>query len=233
MMADDSLNQPVIVRAVSLNASSIPAGFSPAFSQYILSQSLDFTNVAGKANEASQGAYEAQIKNDEQDVTLANHDARITANTSAISLVEVRVSTAEGKIVTLRSDVDFLLGEVVSIESHLVTLDGRVTAAETNIVNLQTDSVSKSATTSQSLASPLNVTTSYSVGGIKVLGARQTGWTAATGSGLLGSFNSSQAYTVSTTYSQSEVSSIASGLIQARQRIKSIEDALRAHGLIN
>lgn len=232
-MADDSLNQPVIVRAVSLNASSIPAGFSPAFSQYILSQSIDFTNVAGKANEAGQGAYEAQIKNDEQDVTLANHDARITANTSAISLVEVRVSTAEGKIVTLRSDVDFLLGEVVSIESHLVTLDGRVTATETNISSLQADYVSKSAVASQSLASPLNVTTSYSVGGVKVIGARQTGWTAGTGTALLGAFNANQSFTVSNPPTQAEVQAIAAALVAVRQRSLALELMARAHGLIN
>lgn len=232
-MADDSLNQPVIVRAVSLNASSIPAGFSPAFSQYILAQSIDFTNVAGKANEAGQGAYEAQIKNDEQDVTLANHDARITANTSAINLVEVRVTTAEGKIVTLRSDVNSLLSEVVSIESHLVTLDGRVTATETNISSLQADYVSRSAVASQSLASPLNVTTSYSVGGVKVIGARQTGWTAGTGTALLGAFNANQSFTVSNPPTQAEVQAIAAALVAVRQRSLALELMARAHGLIN
>ena len=232
-MADDSLNQPVIVRAVSLNASSIPAGFSPAFSQYILSQSLDFTNVAGKANEAGQGAYEAQIKNEEQDVTLASHDARITANTSAISLVEVRVSTAEGKIITLRSDVDFLLDEVVSIEAQLVTLDGRLDTAESSIGNLQSDYVSKSVTSSQSLSSPLNVSTSYSVGGTKVIGARQSGWTAATGVANMGAFNANTPYTTGATYSQAEAQAIAGGLIQVRQRLKALEDMARTHGLIN
>lgn len=45
-----------------------------------------------------QGAYDAQVKNDEQDVELADHDARITANTKAINLLEVRLTTAEGKI---------------------------------------------------------------------------------------------------------------------------------------
>lgn len=232
-MADDSLNVPVVVRAVGINASSIPIGLSPAYSQYILSQDTDFTNVAGKANEAGQGAYDAQVKNDEQDVELADHEVRIqqlridvddheiriTANTNAISALDVRVTTAEGEIVTLQTDVS--------------ALDGRVTAAEGNISDLLADYVSKSATAMQSLASPLNVTTSYSVDGIKVVGARQTGWTAATGTALLGAFNASQAYTVSTTYTQSEVSSMATGLQQARQRIKALEDALRTHGLIN
>lgn len=108
-----------------------------------------------------------------------------------------------------------------------------VTTAESNISALQDDYVSKTATATQSLASPLNVTTSYSVGGTKVIGARQTGWTAATGTDLRGSFNANQTYTVSATYTRSEVSAMATGLQQARQRIKALEDALRTHGLID
>ncbi|WP_422118527.1 antitermination protein [Escherichia coli] len=88
-------------------------------------------------------------------------------------------------------------------------------------------------TESQSLASPLDVKTSYSVDGIQVVGARQTGWTAATGTPLLGSFNANQSYTVGTTYTQSEVAALATGLQQARQRILALETALRLHGLID
>lgn len=239
-MADDSLNVPVIVRAVGINASSIPIGLSPAYSQYILSQATDFTNVAGKANEAGQGAYDAQVKNDEQDVELADHDGRITANTNAINLIEVRLTTAEGKIVILRSDVDYLLGEVIDIQADIVSihtdvgnLQTDVGALQTSVTDIQTDYVSKSTTTLQSLESPLDVTASYSVGSTKVIGPRQTGWTAATGTALLGAFNANQTYTVSATYTQSELSSMATGLQQARQRIKALEDALRTHGLIN
>lgn len=225
-MADNSLNQPVIVRAVSLNASSIPSGLSPAYSQYILSQATDFTNVAGKANEAGQGAYDAQIKNDEQDVTLADHDARITANTGAINLLEVRLTTAEGKIVVLRSDVDYLLGEVVSIQAELVTVG-------TDIDNLQADYVSKSTTAPQSLASTLNVATSYSVSGTKVVGARQAGWTAGAGTALLGAFNANQSFTVSNPPTQAEVQAIAAALVAVRQRNLALEQMARTHGLIN
>lgn len=46
-------------------------------------------------------------------------------------------------------------------------------------------------------------------------------------------FNANRAYTVSATYTQSEVSALATGLQQARQRIKALEDAIRTHGLIN
>ncbi|MGV4048809.1 tail needle knob protein [Citrobacter freundii] len=137
-MADPSLNQPVIVRAVSLNASSIPVGWSPAYTQYILSQAIDFTNVAGKANEAGQGAYDAQVKNDEQDVTLADHEGRITANTLAIQLLDVRLTTAEGKIDVLRNDVDFLIDEVADIETTLADHETRITANEAELADHET-----------------------------------------------------------------------------------------------
>ncbi|ECM3886323.1 phage tail protein [Salmonella enterica subsp. enterica serovar Newport] len=233
-MADPSLNKPVIIQATRLDASILPRNvFSQSYLLYVIAQGADVGAIAGKANEAGQGAYDAQVKNDEQDVELADHEERIqqlridvddheiriTANANAIAVLDVRLTTAEGKIVTLQADVS--------------ALDGRVTAAESTISSLQADYVSKSATASQSLASPLNVTTSYSVGGTKVIGARQTGWTAATGAALLGTFNANQAYTVSATYTQFEVSAMATGLQQARQRIKALEDAIRTHGLIN
>ncbi|EIB7844546.1 hypothetical protein LG955_001553 [Salmonella enterica] len=137
-MADPNLNEPVIVRAVSLNASSIPVGWSPAYTQYILSQAIDFTSVAGKANEAGKGAYDAQVKNDEQDVTLADHEGRITANTQAIQLLDVRLTTAEGKIDVLRNDVDYLIDEVVDIQNTLANHETRITANEAELADHET-----------------------------------------------------------------------------------------------
>lgn len=240
MAADETLTEAVVVNAVGLMANSIPAMFSPVYSRYVLSQALDFGNVAKKANDAGKGAYDAQVKNDEQDVTLANHgerlteaegmltdheeriiilrfdvddhEIRITANTNAISLLDVRLTTAEGQIVTLQSDVDYLIEEVAYISG---------------------DYVSKSAVSTQSLASPLDVTTSYSVGGVKVIGARVTGFTPATGTALKGAFDADQDFTVSDPPTQTEVQAIANALVATRQRLKAIEDADRAHGLIN
>lgn len=233
-MADPSLNNPVVIQATRLDASILPRNvFSRSYLLYVIAQGTDVGAIAGKANEAGQGAYDAQVKNDEQDVELADHEARIqqlridvdnheiriTANTNAIAALDVRLTTAEGEIVTLQADVS--------------ALDGRVTTAKNNISALQADYVSKTATTSQSLASPLNVTTSYSVGGKKVVGARQTGWTAATGTANKGAFNADLTFAVSDTYTQSEIQAIANALIAERRRTKALEDALRAHGLID
>ncbi|MBJ9110098.1 hypothetical protein I5449_01675 [Citrobacter sp. FDAARGOS_156] len=130
-MADPSLNQPVIVRAVSLNASSIPAGYSPAYSQYILSQAIDFTNVAGKANEAGQGAYDAQVKNDEQDVTLADHEQRISSAEVTLADHETRISAAEVSI----ADHEI---RITQNESNISSLDTRVTSLETQVADHET-----------------------------------------------------------------------------------------------
>lgn len=137
-MADPSLKDPVKVTAIGINASSLPVGVSRAYETYILSQVQDFTNVAGKANEAGQGAYDAQVKNDEQDVTLANHEGRITANTNAIQLLDVRLTTAEGNINVLRNDVDYLLDKVIDIEAELADHETRITANEAELANHET-----------------------------------------------------------------------------------------------
>lgn len=225
--------QPVNVQSRRVDSSILPNTFSQPYRLYIIQQNTDVLTIANAANNAGELAYEATVKNEQQDVVLADHETRISAlrvevddheiritgNTSAISALTVRVTTAEGNITTLQSD--------------LTALTTRVSTAEGSITTLQGDYVSKSAVASQSLASPLNVTTSYSVGGTKVVGTRVTGWTAATGTALLGSFNANQAYTASATYTQSEVTAIGTGLQQVRQRLKAIEDALRTHGLIN
>lgn len=137
-MADPSLNNPVMIRAISLSAKSLPDGYSPAYEQYILSQAADFTSVAGKANEAGKGAYDAQVRNDEQDVTLADHEGRITANTQAIQLLDVRLTTAEGNIDVLRNDVDFLISEVADIETTLADHETRITANEVELADHET-----------------------------------------------------------------------------------------------
>lgn len=233
-MADEP--QKVNVQARRVDQTILPNNFSQPYRLYVIQQNTDMQNIAGAANNAGELAYQATVRNDEQDVILADHESRISAlrievddheiritgNTSAISALSVRVTTAEGNITTL--------------QTNLSALTTRVTTAEGNITTLQGDYVSKSVVTSQTLASPLNVATSYSVGGTKVVGARNTGWTASTGTASKSGINGSTTYTVSATYTQSEVQAIATGLQQVRQLAVALQTALGAtsgHGLIN
>lgn len=230
-MAD--LNTPVQIRTMTLSASSLPAGLSLAYQQYILGQATDMTNIAKKANAAGSGAQDALDENAQQNIELADHEGRITGNTYAIQLIEVRVTTAEGKIVTLRSDVDYLLTEVVSIEAELADHDTRITQAEDDISDIQADYISKTATVAQALLSSLGIATSLSVDGVKVIGPRQNGWTAGTGTPNKAAFNADLALPVGAAYSQTEVQAIANTLIAERQRTLALEQALRTHGLID
>lgn len=144
MAADESLNIPVVVTALGINAASLPAVFSPAYQQYILSQTLDFVNVAGKANEAGQGAYDAQVRNDEQDVILVEHESRITAAEAKLVNHEIRITEAESNIATLdvrlttaENDIDFITDELVDIEAELADHETRIAQNESDIVALK------------------------------------------------------------------------------------------------
>ncbi|EFH8976985.1 hypothetical protein K7223_005038 [Escherichia coli] len=130
-MADDSLKTPVRVSAIRISASTLPIGLSPTYQQYILSQALDFTNVANKANDAGQGAYDAQVKNDEQDVTLADHEQRISSAEVTLADHETRISAAEVSI----ADHEI---RITQNESNISSLDTRVTSLETQVADHET-----------------------------------------------------------------------------------------------
>lgn len=302
-MADDGLKEPVIIQATRIDATLLPRNiFSQPYLLYVIQQGTDLGNVAGKANEAGQGAWDAQKKNDEQDLVLAdhetrieaaeqtlinheqritaaeatlvdhetritvaeaelvdhetritaneaelaNHETRITQNTTDIAGLTVRMVTAESNITSLQTNVASLTTRVTTAEGNITTLQGKVSTIETNYV-------SKAVSTSQSVqasggsflvgnvATPttdkLQVggsvnTASYKVAGIQVVGAQRTGWTAATGTAYRGTFDANQAWTIGI-LDIVQIQQIANSLTQARQRIKALEDDLRAHGQIN
>lgn len=302
-MADDGLKEPVIIQATRIDATLLPRNiFSQPYLLYVIQQGTDLGNVAGKANEAGQGAWDAQKKNDEQDLVLAdhetrieaaeqtlinheqritaaeatlvdhearitaaeaelvdhetritaneaelaNHETRITQNTIDIAGLTVRMVTAESNITSLQTNVASLTTRVTTAEGNITTLQGKVSTIETNYV-------SKAVSTSQSVQASGgsflvgNVATpttdklqvggsvnavSYKVAGIQVVGAQRTGWTAATGTAYRGTFDANQAWTIGI-LDIVQIQQIANSLTQARQRIKALEDDLRAHGLIN
>lgn len=144
MAADDGLKVPVVVTALGINAASLPAVFSQAYQYYVLSQSTDFVNVAGKANEAGQGAYDAQVKNDEQDIELASHESRITVAEAKLVNHEIRIAAAESNIAALdvrlttaENDIDFITDELVDIEAELADHETRIAQNESDIAALQ------------------------------------------------------------------------------------------------
>ncbi len=72
----------------------------------------------------------------------------------------------------------------------------------------------------------------YYHGGVQVVGPRQAGWTAGSGTPGLGAFNANTTYVFSASYTQSELNTIGSALLATRQRVLALEAAMRTHGLI-
>lgn len=276
-MADDGLKDPVTIQATRIDATLLPRNiFSQPYLLYVVQQGTDLGNVAGKANEAGQGAYDAQVKNDEQDLvladhesrletaeaTLVNHEQRILAAEATLVDHEQRISVAEVELADHETRISANEAELVNHETRITqntddisALDTRLDTAESGISTLEANSVSKAVSTSQSVQATggsflvgnvpvpttdklqvggsANVSVSYKVAGVQVLGARQTGWTAGTGTANKGAFNADMTFAVGATYSQTEVQALADALRSERQRTKALEDAMRAHGLIN
>ncbi|CAI2031087.1 phage tail protein [Serratia marcescens] len=261
-MADDNLTKPVTVQMTRIDATLLPPIFSQPYRLYVVQQGTDLGNVAGKANEAGQGAWDAQVKNDEQDLVLANHETRLEAAEATLVNHEQRITAAEATLANHEQRISANEAELADHETRITqntndisALDTRLDTAESDINTLETNSVSKAVSTSQSVqatggsflvgnvATPttdklqvggsVNISGSYKVAGLSVLGARQTGWTAATGTANKGEFNADQSFTVGATYTQAEVQALADALKAACQRIKALEDTARTHGMIN
>lgn len=240
-MADSDLNTPVTISNTRIDASILPSNFSQAYFLYVIQQNTDLSNVAGKANEASQGAYDAQQQNDQQNATLENHETRITANALAIFGLTTRVIDAEAAITSIQVNVATLTTRVTTVEGAVTTIEGDYlskSAAVNQVIqsgggSLIVGTIATPTTDKIQSSDSVNALVSYKVAGLKVIGPRETGWTASTGTALKSAFNSNLSQSISAAYTQAEVQALNTNLVAARQRIKALEDALRTHGLIN
>lgn len=70
------------------------------------------------------------------------------------------------------------------------------------------------------------------VGGLQVVGARNTGWTAMTGAGSKAALAAAAAGTASATYVQAELQGALNRIAALEARLKSYDDAFFAHGLV-
>ncbi|EEZ5656562.1 hypothetical protein DBW45_004201 [Escherichia coli] len=138
-MADSNLNVPVIIQATRLDTSVLPRNiFSQSYLLYVIAQGTDVGNVANKANEAGQGAYDAQVRNDKQDVILADHEQRISAAEATLVNHEERISQAESTLQEHEARIDALDYATTRKKSEVVYSGVSVTipTAPTNLVSL-------------------------------------------------------------------------------------------------
>ncbi|EMG9952540.1 hypothetical protein [Proteus mirabilis] len=232
-MANENLSKPIEIQSAYIVPDILPANFSETYRRIVLSGADDMAKVAGRANEAGAEAFDAQVKNDEQDIILDDHEERLGDAEQTIVLHGNQLANHESRITKTEEDLSKLEVRVLNVEQDVDGLKIKIQDLDGRISEIKVDYVSLSKTEKQKLLSPIDVSTSYSVNGTKVVGSRVTGFTSATGTSLKGSFNANQSYSFSADYTRSEMQTLASGVVEARQRIKALEDALRSHGLID
>lgn len=232
-MANENLSTPIEIQASYIVPNILPDNFSETYRRIVLSGADDMAKVAGRANEAGAEAFDAQNRNDEQDVVLEDHEERLGEAEQTIVEHGIQLANHEERITKTEEDLSKLEVRVLNVEQDVDGLKIKIQDLDGQISEIKVDYVSLSKTEKQKLLSPIDVSTSYSVNGTKVVGSRVNGFTAATGTAFKGSFNANQSYSFSADYTRSEMQALASGVVEARQRIKALEDALRSHGLID
>ncbi|MGW1369524.1 phage tail protein [Providencia hangzhouensis] len=240
MMANENLSTPIQVQAAYIVPEILPSNFGAVYTRIVLSGAEDMAKVAGRANEAGNEAYQAQLRNDEQDIILDDHEQRIksaeeTLEQHAAQLAnhETRITAAEEKIVEHEIRLNDAESRLDDHEARLTTAESDITYLTEKVSEIDADYVSLSRETTQILASPISVKDSYSVNGVKVVSARVTGFTASTGTASKAGINANQTYSVGASYSQAEVKAISDALTETRKSLKALEDMARSHGLID
>lgn len=205
------------------------------------------TNDALTAAEAAQAAADAAAANAALALSAAAaaQSAALAAQASAAA-AQADATSALANAATAQAAADAAQASANTGIANAATAQAAAGAAQTSAnaaqatansaltlaTTINGDYVSKTAAAAQSVVSTFQAA-SYLVAGLQVVGPRVTGWTAATGTAFLGAFNANTTYAAGVVYLQAEAAAAYAGLVEARQRIKALEDSMRTHGLIN
>lgn len=119
---------PVSVEARRLDVSILPLNFSIPLTDFLVGQNDDLSNVAGKANSAANGAYIAQLTNEEQDEALASHTETLQDHENRIDSVELAIQDHELRIGQLETTV---AEHTLTLQDH----EDRILAAEATLAD--------------------------------------------------------------------------------------------------
>lgn len=199
----------------------------------------DAANAIGGANDALTAAEAAQTAADAAaanaalalSAAAAAQSAALAAQASAAA-AQADATSALANAATAQAAADAAQASANTGIANAATAQTTANSALTLATTINGDYVSKTVVAPQAVADTFKAT-AYLVGANQVVGPRVTGWTAATGTALLGAFNGNTTYAAGVVYLQAEATAAYAGLVEARQRIKALEDSMRTHGLIN
>lgn len=117
----------VSVEARRLDISILPQNFSLPLTDYLVNQSDDLQSIANQANGAAEGAYQAQLTNEEQDEVLASHTETLQDHENRIDAAEITLQDHELRIGQLETTV---AGHTITLQDH----EDRISAAEATLI---------------------------------------------------------------------------------------------------
>lgn len=156
-MANESLNSKVTIEARPINVRDLPDSFSFPLTDWILNQNVDLENVAGQANNAAAGAFEAQDVNDKQNVLLAEQEQSISNLNVSVGQIFESLNGISSQLESIDNRVSDNTNKIADHESRIaanelaiIDLDSRVADIEYAITRKKSEVVY----TSQSLVIP-------------------------------------------------------------------------------
>lgn len=117
----------VSVEARRLDISILPQNFSLPLADYLVNQSDDLQSIANQANGAAEGAFQAQLTNEEQDELLATHSETLQDHENRIDTAESTLQDHGLRIWLLESTV---AEHAITLEDHEL----RLSAAEATLI---------------------------------------------------------------------------------------------------
>ena len=118
---------PVSVEARRLDISILPQNFSRPLADYLVNQSDDLQSISNQANGAADGAYQAQLTNEEQDEILSAHTETMQDHENRIDAAELTLQDHELRIGQLETTV---AEHTITIQDH----EDRISAAEATLI---------------------------------------------------------------------------------------------------
>lgn len=119
---------PVSVEARRLDIAILPRNFSLPLADYLVNQSDDLQSIANQANGAAEGAYQAQLTNEEQDEVLAAHTETLQDHENRIDAAEITLQDHELRIGLLETTV---AEHTITLQDH----EDRISAAEVTLID--------------------------------------------------------------------------------------------------
>lgn len=229
-MANENLKTALIVDQALINVSLLE-GLPLPLVDWLVNLQQTVQDIADKSNEAAAGAYESQTASDGQSEVIVNINQSVEDQQNLVAELSREVNNNSRRITNVQESNSQVEQRLSEVETKAETNRLNIESQGLEIDAIKVDYVSKSETVEQDIASPINVATSYSVDGVKVVGMQQVGFSATTGTDYKGTFNADKTYTVSSAYSQAEITTMANDLTLARKSIAALLKVMRSHGL--